>query len=103
MTTYTYSQARQHFASVLDRANIEGQAMIKRKDGSLFVVKPVRRRRSPLDVEGVNAGLTAREIVEIVREGRERGLGTVQPRGAHRSGEARRAREQRRRSRRRVS
>ncbi len=74
MTTYTYSQARQHFASVLDKASAEGQAMIKRKDGSLFIVQPVRRRASPLDVEGINAGLTAQEIVEIVREGRERGL-----------------------------
>ena len=77
MTTYTYSHARQHFASVLDKASTEGQALIKRKDGSLFIVKPVRRPTSPLDVEGINAGFTAQEIVEIVREGRERGLRTT--------------------------
>jgi len=72
MTTYTFSQARQHFASLLEKAKEEGQALIKRKDGSLFVVKPVKRASSPLNVEGVSLGLTAREIVGLVREGRER-------------------------------
>lgn len=72
MRTYTFSEARQSFASVLDRAKAEGQALIKRKDGSLFVIKPVSRPSSPLDVEGVDLGLSAEEIVDIVREGRER-------------------------------
>jgi len=72
MTTYTFSQARQNFASVLEKAKAEGQALIKRKDGSLFIIKPVRRRSSPLDVRGVDLGLSAREIVEIVREARQR-------------------------------
>jgi len=72
MRLYTYSQARRSLASVLDKAKTEGQAVIRRKDGSLFVIKPVRKRRSPLDVGGVKAGISASEIVEIVREGRER-------------------------------
>ena len=72
MTTYTFSQARQQFARVLDKAKAEGQALIKRKDGSLFVIKPVLRHSSPLDVQGINVDVSAKEIVEIVREARER-------------------------------
>ncbi|NQT71810.1 MAG: type II toxin-antitoxin system Phd/YefM family antitoxin, partial [Chloroflexi bacterium] len=41
MTIYTYSEARQKLASVLDQAQVNGEALIKRKDGSTFVVKPV--------------------------------------------------------------
>ena len=32
MTVFTYSQARQNFAAVLDRAAEEGEVLIKRKD-----------------------------------------------------------------------
>jgi hypothetical protein len=69
---FTFSEARQKFATVLEKARTEGQALIKRQDGTLFVIKPVRRRSSPLAVKGVNAGLSAEEIVEAVREGRKR-------------------------------
>jgi len=70
--SYTFSEARQNFSSVLDRAKAEGQALIRRKDGSLFVVKPMTKSSSPLDVKGVDTGLSAKEIVETIREGRER-------------------------------
>ena len=72
MTVYTFSEARQKFASVLEKAKNEGRVLIKRKDGSLFAIQPVLRKESPLDVEGVDLGLSASEIVDIVREIRER-------------------------------
>ncbi len=72
MRTFTFSEARQNFSSVLDRAKAEGQALIKRKDGSVFIIRPVVNSSSPLDVEGVDLGLSAEEIVAIVREGREK-------------------------------
>ena len=46
--------------------------MIKRKDGSLFVIYPVPKKDSPLDVKGVDLGLSATEIVDVIREIRER-------------------------------
>jgi hypothetical protein len=46
--------------------------LIKRKDGSIFAVQPVKSKDSPLDVKGVDAGLDAAEIVTILREMRER-------------------------------
>ena len=72
MTTYTFSEARQKLSSVLEKARDQGEVLIKRKDGSLFVVKPVSSKRSPLDVSGVNINLQADEIVDIIREVRER-------------------------------
>ena len=38
----------------------------------LFAIQPVTKKDSPLDVEGINIGLTTSEIVDIVREVRER-------------------------------
>ncbi len=72
MTTYTFSEARQKLSSVLEKARTQGEVLIKRKDGSIFVVKPMSSKRSPLDVAGINVNLSAEEIVDIVREIRER-------------------------------
>jgi len=72
MTIYTYSEARQKLASVLDQAQVNGEALIKRKDGSTFVVKPVTSSQSPFDIEGVDLGISTEEIVDIVREIRAR-------------------------------
>ena len=72
MTVYTYSEARRKLASLLETANAEGEVRIKRRNGDEFVVRPSQSSGSPLDVEGVNLGLTAGEIVKAVREGRER-------------------------------
>ena len=72
MTIYTYSEARQNFASVLDKARAEGKVLIKRKDGSVFMIQPISQKGSPLDVEGPNLDISAEEIVDILREIRER-------------------------------
>lgn len=72
MTTYTVSEARQKFASVLEKARTEGKVLIKRKDGSVFEIKPIVENESPLNVEGVDVELSAEEIVSSVREVRER-------------------------------
>jgi hypothetical protein len=72
MRVYTFSEARQKFASVLNRAKLDGKVLIKRKDGSLFEIHPVKRKDSPLDVEGADLDLSAGEIVETIREMRRR-------------------------------
>ena len=72
MRVYTYSQARQNFASLLEIAQRDGAVRIRRKDGRSFVLQPESSGTSPLDVEGVDLGVTTAEIVEMVREGRER-------------------------------
>ena len=72
MTTFTFSEARQKFAAVLEKAKSGGRVLVRRKDGTVFMIQPVERPESPLDVEGVNLKLTADEIVGIVREIRRR-------------------------------
>jgi hypothetical protein len=72
MNVYTFSQARQNFASVLDEAQSRGGVRIRRRDGSEFEIAPIRSTASPLDVRGVELNLSANEIVAAVREGRER-------------------------------
>jgi hypothetical protein len=73
MKIYTYSDARQNLASVLDQARKEGAVGIRRKDGSTFVIKPEEPRESPFDVEGIDLGLTTEEIVAFIHEGRRGG------------------------------
>jgi len=70
MTVFTYSQARQNFAAVLDQAAKEGKVRIKRKDGRVFTLCPETTNASPLDVKGVRAGVSTREVVRAVRESR---------------------------------
>lgn len=72
MTTYTYSEARQNLATLLEKAKQEGEIIIKKKDGTFFSVKPLKLRKSPLDVRGVNVNISSDEIVDIIRETRER-------------------------------
>jgi hypothetical protein len=71
MKVYTYSEARQQFASVLEEAGRAGAVRIQRKDGKVFVLRPERAKASPLDVPGLNLRLTRKEIVELVRAGRK--------------------------------
>ena len=71
-TVFTYSEARQRLATVLEQSRSEGEVRIKRKDGQEFVIKPAEKSESPLDVEGVDVELSAEEIVGFVREVRER-------------------------------
>ncbi len=71
MKTYTYSEARQQLAAVLDEARRAGRVQIRRRDGQLFVLQPATQERSPLDVPGVAAGLLAGDSAAWLREERE--------------------------------
>lgn len=72
MKTYTYSEARQRLATLLDQARREGRVQIRRQDGSVFLLQPVVSERSPLDVRGVRSKLGRGELVALVRQERER-------------------------------
>jgi antitoxin Phd len=73
MQVYTYSEARQKLAEVLEKAESSGKVIIRRKDGRTFVLVPEKSLSSPLDVPSVKADISTQEIVDIIREGRERG------------------------------
>jgi hypothetical protein len=72
MTTYTYSEARQNFAAVLDKAKKEGKVLIKKRDGSSFILSPLPLAESPLNVRGINIDLTSQEIIDVLKEVRSR-------------------------------
>ena len=67
---YTYTEARQHFAALLDQAAAEGEVRVKRRDGQMFVITPINQERSPLDIPGVDLGVSSEEILEFIAEGR---------------------------------
>jgi antitoxin Phd len=72
MQVYTYSEARQKLAMILDQAENTGKVLIRRKDGSTFALVPEEVVSSPLDVPTIKAKIITQEIVNIIREGRER-------------------------------
>ena len=67
---YTYSEARQNLATLLDLANTEGEVRVQRRDGQMFVLKPVKKTKSPLDVQGIELNLSVDEIIDFVHDGR---------------------------------
>lgn len=79
MKVYTFSEARQNFATVLDHAQKDGAVRITRRDGRVFTVQPERSPVSPLAVKSVSLGLTRSDIVAAVRESRERGVDAEAP------------------------
>ncbi len=72
MKVYTYSEARRQLASVLDAAQQDGAVRIRRRDGRTFVLQLETSKSSPLDVEGVDLGISTSDIVSLVRESRSR-------------------------------
>ena len=76
MKVYTFSEARQNFATVLENAQKEGAVRITRRDGRAFTIQPVQESQSPLEVKGVKLKLNRNEIVAAVRESRERTPGS---------------------------
>ncbi len=72
MTAYTFSEARQNFAAVLEKAKAEGGVLITRRDGTMFEIRRVPKKELPLDVPGIDLGLSAGEIVRIIRKTRQR-------------------------------
>ncbi len=76
MKVYTFSEARQNFATVLENAQKEGAVRITRRDGQTFTIQPVQELLSPLAVKGVKLKLNRKEIVAAVRESRARTAGS---------------------------
>jgi hypothetical protein len=70
MKVYSYSEARQQLAELLNRAGREGEVEIRRRDGHVFIVRPTARSGSPLDVPAIDAGLSRAEVLDLVRESR---------------------------------
>lgn len=71
MKVYTYSEARQRLADVLNIARSE-EVVIKRRGGETFSIVFRKSKKSPFDVPGIKTKATTKDIVAAVRESRER-------------------------------
>jgi hypothetical protein len=72
MKIYTYSQAREKLADLLEESKNE-EVVIRRRKGDMFSVAPKSpSRRSPFDVPGLRKKITRREILQAIRESRQR-------------------------------
>jgi len=72
MVIYTYSEARQKLASVLDEAESKGKVLIRRKDGRTFALVPEQLPTSPLDVPSIKTDISTEELISVIREGRRK-------------------------------
>ena len=68
----TYLESQESLSALLEQAREHGEVRIRRADGQVFVLKPEKMKRSAFDVAGIDLGVSTKEIVEFVREGRER-------------------------------
>lgn len=68
----TYLETQETLSKLLEQAREQGEVRIERADGEIFVLKPDKMKRSALDVAGIDLGVSTKEIVAFVREGRER-------------------------------
>jgi prevent-host-death family protein len=73
MKVYTYSEARKRLSEVLDIAR-EEETIIKRRGGETFSVVLKKKTSSPFDVPGIKTKATTKDIVEAVKDSRERSL-----------------------------
>ncbi len=74
MKSYTFSEARQHFAAVLEAARRDGAVRIQRRDGQSFVLRPEPSTTSPLDIAGITPeqSINRDDIVTSIQDGRQR-------------------------------
>ena len=73
MKVFTYSQARQALATVLNTARKE-EVLITRRGGETFSVTYRTTPKSPFDVPGIKTNATTEDILEAVKESRSRGV-----------------------------
>ena len=72
MKVYTYTQAREHLAALLDEAK-QDEVIIRRRNGEQFSIVLRRPGASPFDVAPVKTRATTQDILDAIRESRERG------------------------------
>ena len=72
MKIYTYSEARQNLASLLEEARRKGGVRIRRRDGASFILRHDRTTSAPLDVGGAKVRLQRNQIVAAIRDSRRK-------------------------------
>lgn len=63
MTVFSFSNARQNFAALLDQASKTGEVLIQRQDGRLWGFTQKEHHGSPLNVKNIKTGIPNNEII----------------------------------------
>ncbi|MBO4439153.1 MAG: prevent-host-death protein [Treponema sp.] len=71
MLVMTYSEARQNFATVLEKSKNDGCVFVKRADGSMFKILPEQSNRSPFDGIKTLYDIRHEDIMSALKETRE--------------------------------
>ncbi len=71
MKVYSYSEARQRLSEVLNTARTE-EVIIKRRGGESFTISYRESGESPFDVPGIDTEVSTQDILDAIRESRER-------------------------------
>lgn len=71
MLVVTYSEARQNFASILDKSKNDGAVLVKRADGSVFRISPELSNSSPFAGIKTLFDIKHDDIMQSLRETRE--------------------------------
>ncbi len=82
---YTTSQVQKQFSVLLKKALKEGQVQFRTRDGQLFVISPVRahiaahaearsagEKSSPFEIRSIKLSITRADILQSIRDSRER-------------------------------
>jgi antitoxin Phd len=69
---YTFTEARQKLAALLDQAVRQGEVRIKRRDGQVFIRKPQKIKDTSLNVAGLELGISMNDILQSIEDGRKR-------------------------------
>jgi hypothetical protein len=73
MKIYTETEIQKQFLTLLKKALSEGQIKFKTRDGRVFVIRPdIPARKSPFEVRSIKLPITRADILEAIRDGRER-------------------------------
>lgn len=70
MKVYTFSEARQRFAEILNIAR-EEEVIIKRRGGETFKIVFKKAQKSPFDIPGIKTKAKTKDILRAIRDSRE--------------------------------
>ncbi len=65
----TYLETQQSLSVLLEQAYQEGEVRIRREDGQTFVLKREQAGQSPLDVGGVDLGVSTMRLSSLFGKG----------------------------------
>ena len=86
MKVYTYSEARQRFAEILNIARDE-DVIIQRRGGEAFTITFKKTSRSPFAITGIKTKATTADILQAIKDSRESIADPINPADPRSSGQ----------------